>query len=335
MRITIKDIAREANMSASAVSLVLNNKPCRIAEEKKERIRQIARQLQYAPNQAARSLVTKKTQMLALILPDIENTFFSSLAKQIEDNCRRDGYFLIIANSNDTNREDLKLLRSIVARDVDGLFFIISNESCRDSTALVKELESMTIPYVLVDRPCDGISCDKVLFDNQNGGYLAVRHLLDMGHTRIGCVANTAASNGIARLHGYQSALDEAGLAFNSTYVIEGDYHFDSGVHAAQELLRTDVTAAFVSNDMMAFGFLQYLYGQGLQVPSDFSLIGYDNSLSPFVPSVGLSSVAQDVRKLGEDACRLMMEQLHGVVQAPRTICLTPRLVVRSSVRQV
>lgn len=335
MRTTLRDIAREAGMSVGAVSLVLNDKPCRISELKKEHIREVALRLRYAPNQAARTLVTKKTQMLALILPDIENTFFSSLARQIEDNCRQNGYFLIIANSNDNGQEDIKLLQSILARGIDGLFFIVSNQSCRDGAALVRELQGITVPFVLVDRVLDALSCDKVFFDNKNGAYQAVRHLLDMGHTKIGCVANTAASSGIARLHGYKAALTEAGIEPNPTYIVEGDYRFDSGSAAARVLLRTGVSAAFVSNDMMAFGFLQHLFERGLHVPSDFSLIGYDNSLSPYVPSVGLSSVAQDVKKLGEDACLLLAERLRGEAPPPRTVCLAPGLVVRSSVKKV
>lgn len=150
MGVTIKDIARQAGMSVSAVSLVLNNRPCRISEAKKQEIREIAARLQYQPNQMARSLVTKETKMLALILPDIENIFFSSLAKRIEDGCRREGYLLIIANSGDRSAEDRALLHSIAARGVDGIFLIVSNESYRDNTALLAELGRAEHPL------CDG-----------------------------------------------------------------------------------------------------------------------------------------------------------------------------------
>lgn len=202
MGVTIKDIARQAGMSVSAVSLVLNNRPCRISEAKKQEIREIAARLQYQPNQMARSLVTKETKMLALILPDIENIFFSSLAKRIEDGCRREGYLLIIANSGDRSAEDRALLHSIAARGVDGIFLIVSNESYRDNTALLAELGGLSIPFVMVDRVYEDFVCDQVLFDNEEGGYLAARHLIGMGHTRIGCIANTAANNGRARLRG-------------------------------------------------------------------------------------------------------------------------------------
>ncbi len=335
MSVTIKDIARESGMSISAVSLVLNDRPCRISQEKKEQIRQIARLHHYEPNQVARSLVTKKTRMLALILPDIENAFFSSLAKRIVNRCRQEGYLLIIANSNDQYSQDRELLRNIAARGVDGLFLIASNESYLDNAALLKDLQKLPIPYVMVDRVYDGFACDRVLFDNELGARLAVRHLLSMGHTRIGCVSNMESNNGRARLQGYRNALREANLEYTPAYVAKGDYHFDSGFAAAQALLQTDVTAAFVGNDMMALGFLKYLYNRGLRVPEDFSLVGYDNSLSPFVLGVALTSVAQDPQLLGEEACRLLIDKLREKNAEPQAVCLTPELVVRNSVRRL
>lgn len=335
MSITMKDIAKESGMSVSAVSLVLNNRPCRISEEKKEQIRQIARLRHYEPNQVARSLVTKKTRMLALILPDIENSFFSSLAKRIVNRCRQEGYLLIIANSNDQYVQDRELLRNIAARGVDGLFLIVSNESYVNNAALLKELEKLPIPYVMVDRIYDNFACDRVLFNNELGARLAVRHLISMGHTRIGCVSNMESNNGRARLQGYRNALEEAGLGYMPTYVTEGDYRFESGHAAAETLLQTDITAAFVGNDMMALGFLKNLYARGMKVPKDFSLVGYDNSLSPFALGVELTSVAQDPQLLGEEACRLLIDRLKGKNAEHRAVCLTPELVVRNSVRHL
>ena len=335
MSATIKDIAREAGVSVSAVSLVLNNRPCRITQDKKELIRETARRLNYAPNQAARSLVTKKTRTLALILPDIENPFFSSLAKRIEDCCQRDGYLLLIASSNDRYHSDCALLHEITSHGVDGLFLIVSNESYQENTRLLEALSRLPFPYIQVDRVYDNLVCDKVLFDNEQGARIATNHLLESGHTRIAYVANTRANNGRARLAGYRAALEEAGRPFDPALVAEGDYRFDSGYHAAEALLKTDATAAFVSNDMMALGFLKYLYGQKLRVPEDFSLVSYDNSLSPFALGVELTSVAQDAQRLGEEACRLLIGRIKGKSAPPHTVCLEPELILRSSVKRL
>lgn len=331
----MKDIAREVGVSVSAVSLVLNNRPCRISEEKKRQIFEVAKRRNYAPNQAARSLVTKRSRMLAVILPDIENLFFASLAKRIEDSCRRNGYMLLIVNSNDSYQEDKALLHSIVARGVDGIFLIVSNESCRQEREeeLTRLLKGLPIPYVMVDRIFDQLACDKVFYDNEQGAYLAVRHLQERGHVRIGCVANLSSNSGLLRLQGYRRALAERNWNYNPNYVADGDYHFESGYQAADQLLQTDATAAFISNDMMAMGFLKRLHERGLTVPDDFSLVGYDNSLLSTVCDVNLSSVEQDSHLLGEEACRLLIDRIKDQTLPPRTVCLSPKLIVRNSVK--
>ena len=133
MKITIKDIAKEANVSVTTVSLVLNHKPCRVAQETRDNIMAIAKKHHYRVNQSARSLVTKESKLLGLIIPDIENIFFSSLSKNIEEYCRKKGYALMIMNTNDKASDDLMLLDLLVSRGVDGLFITVSNESFEDA----------------------------------------------------------------------------------------------------------------------------------------------------------------------------------------------------------
>lgn len=334
MKSTLKDIAREAGLSISAVSLVLNDRPCRISEVNKERIRAIARKHNYTANQVARSLVSKCTRMLALILPDIENIFFSSLAKHIEEYCRQEDYALIITNTNDRYDDERSLLKRLAARGVDGIFLIVSNESYRDNTALLKELKELSIPYVMVDRIYPELECDRVYFNNKEGGYRAVRHLLEHGHRKIACVTSPISySNGRARLSGYLKAMEEYGCKVHSDYLEEGDYRFDSGYNAAGKLLKTDVTAAFICNDMMALGFLKRLYQEGLRIPQDFSLVGYDNLLSPFLLGVELTSVSQDVERLAACAGQMLLKRLGGDNRPPRSISLLPELSVRDSVK--
>lgn len=334
IKVTIKDIAREAGLSIGAVSQVLNDRPCRVSAEKRARIHELAQKYNYIANQAARSLVTKKTHMLALILPDIENIFFSSLAKHIEACCREDGYALLIASSNDKSADERELLHRLTARGVDGIFLIASNESFGDSDALLAQLARLPVPYILVDREHSAAVCDKISFDNESGAYRAVSHLIECGHRKIACVASPIhASNGRARLLGYHRAMRDAGLARNDAYVVHGDYHFESGYKAAQELLgQKDVTAAFICNDMMTLGFLKYLFAQGVRVPQDFSIVSYDDALTQYVLGVELSSVAQDVETLGRRAGQMLMERLECATLAPRMVLLAPELRVRGSV---
>lgn len=333
MNVTIKDIAKEAGLSISAVSLVLNGKPCRLSAENKQKIIDIAKRHNYSANNVARSLATKKSNMMALIIPDIENVFFASLASRIEDSCRKDGYVLMISSSKDKYEEDLKLIRTAVSHGADGLFVIVSNESYLDNRELLKQFGKLPIPYVMIDRTYDDFACDQVSFINEQGAYEAVKHLLENGHRKIGCVSNhKAAANGLARLQGYRRALEEYGCEYKPEYVEQGDYYIDSGYAAADKLLQTDVTAVFVANDMMTVGFLKRLYQKGILVPKDFSLVSYDDSIVTYFPGVELTSVAQDPQLLGEQAYRLMKQRISGSKSAPEIVSLDPKLVVRNSV---
>lgn len=333
-KVTIKDIAKEAGISPAAVSLILNNKPCRILEEKKQLVREIAKRENYVVNQAAKSLATRKSHMLALILPDIENTFFSSLAKQIENRCRKEGYSLIIASSDDRRENDRKLLRVLESRGVDGIFLILSIEALEHGSELLDELALLTMPYVMIDRTLSDAVCAKVSFDHEQGGYLATKYLLEQGHTKIGCVyRDDKEGSGKSRLDGYLRALAQYRIPVREEYLKKGDYRMESGYVAAQALLATDCTAVFLCNDMMTLGFLRRLYEEGRKVPQDYSVVSYDDSLKNYLFGLELTTVVQDIGTLAEEACRLLFGNLRGEEQTKGAqILLAPELTVRKSV---
>jgi len=332
-RVTIKDIAKEAGLSPTAVSLILRECPCRISAEKKALVLKIAAERNYSVNQMARSLSTKKSNMLALILPDIQNIFFSSLAKHVENNCRQAGYALLIGNSGDMYVNDKELLRGLEARGVDGIFLIVSNESYQEYDELVCQLDELTVPYVLVDRVYPDLNCDSVSFDNEEGAYQGVRYMLNQGHKKIACIyRKDGTGNGNKRLDGYRRAMLEYGCTIRAEFLQEGDYRLESGYAAAEALLETDTTAAFICNDMMTLGFLKKLYERGLRVPEDYSVVGYDDSLTEFLLEVQLTSVSQDIERLSGIACELMLERLDRKRLKSKQVVLRPKLVVRESV---
>lgn len=335
-KITIKDIAKEAELSIGAVSLILNNKPCRVAQEKKDRVKAIAQSHNYIVNQAARSLVTNSTKTLALIIPDIENVFFSALSKIIEERCRKSGYTLLIANSNDLLEEDAELIRIMDSRGIDGLFLILSNEAYENKPRVDEILQKMVVPYVMVDRTLDEYDCDKVCFDNELGAFLAVSYLIESGHQKIGCIANSRYSNnGKQRLLGYKKALLEHHLPINEDYIVEGNYRFNGGYEAAKKLVNCDVTAVFSCNDMMALGYMKYIYEQGLRIPEDYSLVSYDNQLYHFNLGVALSAIEQNVEELGLKACDLLIKRIQNPEGEKANIMLKPKLVLKESVKQI
>lgn len=331
-KVTLKQIANEVGLSPSSVSLVLNDRPCRISEENRRRIKEVAAREHYVPNQIARSLVMRESKTLGLIVPNIESRFFSSLAKNLEQRCRAEGYALFITNSDGLPENDLDLLGLLVTRGVDGIFLVVADELADDSV-LVNELSHLPVPYVMIDRVVDNLSCDKVLFDHEQGGYMATKYLLEKGHERIACLVNAAKSmTGRKRLAGYERALTEAGVAFDPSLVVETDYYISDAYEASANVLDTDATAVFASSDNIALGLLKRLYKGGHRVPSDYSVVSYDNSAADALFEPALTSIEQDVTMLSEHAINMMLRRIEKPTARPIERVLEPRLVVQGSV---
>ena len=204
-KVTLKDIAREVGLSPASVSLVLNNRPCRVSEENRRRIKEVARRKHYIPNQIARSLVMQQSRSFGLVVPNIQSRYFASLANNLEILCRERGYLLLITNSVGSSESDAELVRLLVNRGVDGIFLVVSDEFTTDKE-LIDDLTQLPVPLVMVDRFIDGVSCDRVRYDNELGGYLATDHLLRHGHRRVACIINPDSNTGRLRLAGYRRA---------------------------------------------------------------------------------------------------------------------------------
>ena len=318
-RATLKDVAAAAGVSVTTVSLVLNNRPARVSEEKRKAIADAAKKLNYVPNQSARSLVTKQSQLVALIVPDIENLFFAALAKCVEDECAAQGYSLIVANSDDSRAAEHELLQRLPARGV------------------------VSCPVVLIDRLTQCGWCDAVGFDNYLGGRLAAQYLLEGGHTRIGIVTGDIAESSAAeRRRGFVDAIEQSGKHFDSSLCVEGDYRFDSGYRAANQIIDGGATAVFCCNDVMALGFRQRMAERGLHVTEDMQVIGYDNILKRFGLGWRMTTVEQSVTDLAAACWGMLRKRIDVAVRAksgtesgdarpwlsdPQVEVLTPKLV--------
>lgn len=314
-KVTLKEIAREVGLSPSAVSLVLNGRPCRISEENRRRIKEAAARLRYVPNQIARSLVTQRSRTFGLIVPNIESRFFSSLAKNLEVRCREHGYVLFILNSDVSSEHEDELVRLLINRGVDGLFLVTAHELDADAR-LVESLSTLPVPLVMVDRFIDAVPCDRVRFDSELGGYLATRRLIEAGHARIACLVNTSSHTGRARLAGYRRALGERGIATDDAYVFESDYYIADGARAAARVLASDATALFASSDNIALGALKCLYAAGKRVPRDYSLVSYDNSAADALFEPALTAIEQNVSELADHALELLLARLDAQAEA-------------------
>ncbi|WP_246367104.1 LacI family DNA-binding transcriptional regulator [Paraliobacillus salinarum] len=336
MKITLKDIAEKANVSVTTVSLVLNNRPNRISPKKKQLIKHIAREHNYTANQLARGLVKKETRMLGLILPDIGNPFYSSLAKKLEQACRKEGYTLIVSNTNNKYEQDLKLLHFLLTRSVDGIFIIPSFEAYQDNTKLIEKLEQLPIPYVMLERSFLKYHCDKITFANEQGAYQAVKHLIEMGHKKIGFIANFSNSTNVnLRLNGYMKAMNEHNYEISPDYIVEGYYQEECGYQAGRKLLDTDVTAVFIINDMMTLGFLKLLNQLNKKVPEDISVVSYDETINSCLIGLQLTSIRKSVTDLAQHGFSLLISRIKEPEKPYEEICLTTKLIKHDSVREL
>lgn len=337
MKIRMKDIAKMANVSEAAVSLVLNDKPSRISEKKKQEIKAIAKELNYVPNIAAQSLAKKASQTIGVVIPDIENPFFSKLCKQLEEGFRTLGYLTIIVNSNDDFTVEKNLIQMLLNRGVDGLIIALSNASFSFKAEQEQFLKEIDAPFVLVDRHVSFTGVNQVYFDSEAGGKLSAEYLLKNGHRNIAFMTGDfKVPSTLDRLNGYKQALESYGVKVKEEYIIETGYRFNCGMEKAKELFAlTDVTAVLTSNDMVAFGVLKQALSNGKTIPDDLSIIGYDRLELADILGISLATVEQNSLALTEQAVGLLKNILTSRKVKTETIILKPTLFKGESIKNL
>lgn len=335
MRTTIKDIANYTGFSVTTISLVLNGKAHKIPKSTKEKIQKAVEELNYRPNQLAVGLVKKRTKTIGLVISDVSNVFFSNLAKGVEDECRRNGWNLILCNTNDIHKRDMEYIQVLADKGVDGILFCMSLDSDeKKAQESVKLMQKLKVPFVMVDRFIEGVGCCSVIVNHRSGGYAVTKHLLQLGHRRIGCVTGPLGlEDSRLRLKGYQEALEEYGVAFDEKLIYEGNYDRASGSDGTEYFLSMPkkVTAIFAFNDLSAYGAYHCLRKNKIAVPGDVSLVGYDDIFFSEVLDVPLTTVNQPVYDMGVEAVQQLIHDIDGEESSQRFITFQPRLVIRDS----
>ena len=329
----MKDIARDLGVSVITISKVLRNHPD-VGDETRERVLARVKELDYRPNLAARSLVTGRTYLVGLVVPDLLHPFFAEIAKSLSDVLRESGYYLIVSSSEEDPDLEEQEINHLLARRLDTLIIA----SCRSNVDLFFRIEKQQTPYVLIDRSLAGLSANFVGVDDEAVGMLATGHLIDIGCKRIAHIRGPETSPSIRRMEGYKRALVQAGLKVTDDYIIterKGDVGTKQrGGEAIAQLisLKPRPDGVFCFNDPLAMGAMNYVLDQGLRIPEDIAVIGcgnlhYDDSLR-----VPLSSIDQHSRRIGEEAARLVLRILNSKIPLkPETVVLQPKLIVRRS----
>lgn len=332
---TLKDVAISCGVSSTAVSLVLNNKPSNLSEKTKELIKETAAKLGYRPDPTARSLATKKTNTIGVIIPDISNAFFSEAVRHIQVELSKYGYDMFLCNTEEKYANDLKYLELLISRNVDGLILTMSAESLTmDHQDTIKSmLKESKIPYVLFDRFFEGNE-SKVYVDNEASGYEMTKHILQNGHTNIGVITGPLVLNSSRdRLKGVKRALKESGIELEKDNVVTGFYDMETGRIGGKKLLN-QVSAIFAFNDLQAFGVIETAKQLGKQIPQDVSLVGFDDIFYSAILETQLTTVRQPIYDMSKAISDLLMKMVSDI-EHHEVIKLPAVLIQRNSVKKI
>ena len=304
----------------------MSDGPGRLGSERGAEIRRVAEAVGYQPNPWARSLRTKRSGLIGLVVPRLTDGVLAKMFEAAEDFARTVAYQAVTSSTRDMDEEERRLVRGLTDRRVDGV--ILATATLNDP--LLDELEAQHTPFVLLNRRSGNHPV--VRGDDELGAYLATRHLISNRHKRIGFISGPAGiSTAEDRRAGYLRALSEASIPFDASLVVESTFAAESGARAATALLSSAAppTAIFAVNDATALGVVAVARDLGLSIPRDLAIVGYnDTELAAMLP-VPLSSVAVPVQEMGVVAVQLLLERMAG--KPPRSVVMSPRLVARAS----
>ena len=325
----MRDVAVRARVSVSTVSHVLNGTR-NVADGTRESVLAAIEALGYQPNLLAKSLKTRKTFTIGLLISDIQNSFFTSVVRGVEDVALSRGYHLFLCNTDeDVSRED-EYVTELLKKRVDGL--IVASAAPRQGQTWGSGVGDT--PFVFLDREVQGIDADVIRVDNRRAMALIAEHLVNLGHRRIGLVSGPLdKASGYERYTGLKSALADLGNTLDDSLVRFGDFRTAGGRKKTEELLRLShpPTALVAANNQMTLGALLAVREKGLKIPEDISVIGFDDPEWAPLVHPPLTTLAQPTYEMGVGAVRLLLERMEGLDGSAKTMLLEPWLEVRGS----
>jgi LacI family transcriptional regulator len=328
MTITIKDIAKKAGVSYATVSRAIGNK-YGVKPETREKIEAVARQLGYTPNGIARGLVSKQTNTIGLIIPDINNPFFPMVVRGIEEVAHAHGYSIFLCNSDYDVQRERHYLSLLIEKRVDGIILMPGGDPHDQGPANTNE-----VPMVFVCREIFEADKSFVVIDDERGGFLATKHLIEQGYGSIGFIGSTNqdSTTGV-RFRGYQLAFKKFGIPLNDAYIIAGDFKWEIGHRIVTEMIaqKKAPRAIFAENDFMALGIIQGVQEAGLKIPNDIAIVGFDDIPFATFPGINLTTIRQPKYKMGKIAANILMDQIAGKSHESKRVIIEPELIIRQS----
>ena len=323
---TLRMVAREAGVSASTVSRIING-TVNVSDGLKHAVEAAIVKFNFRPNAAARGLALGKTLTIGVVVQAIDSPFYAEGLRGIEAGLRQRGYAPLFMSGNWHDEDEDRCMREFIARGVDGIIVFAGRLSDAKLKSYAKE-----VSIVVTGRRLRAQELFSLQIDDKHGAMLAVQHLIELGHRRIAFITGSENHpDAVERLGGYQKALEDAGIAFDPALVVVGDWHEEGGLRATLELLESNAkfTALFCVNDQTAYGACLALFRKGLSVPGDVSLVGFDDLPSSAYRLPPLTSVRQSIGELGEQSAQAILQLISG--RRPRISPPPVELVVRES----
>ncbi len=331
MTVTIYDVAREAGVSMATVSRVVNNNP-NVKPQTRKKVFEAIERLGYRPNAVARGLASKKTTTVGVVIPDISNPIFAEVARGIEDIANMYHYNIILCNSDKKKEKEIRLINTLLEKQVDGLLFMGGAVSDDHRQAF----RTSSVPIVLCATKDDNEQIPSVDIDHESAAFDAVSALIRNGHREIAMISGPLQdpANGYARFQGYRKALEQAGIPFKDEYVRIGNYRYESGMEVMKYFLGLKIrpTAVFSATDEMAIGAIHTVQDHGLKVPDDISVIAVDNIHMASMVRPQLTTVAQPMYDIGAVSMRLLTKLMNKENVDNPIVVLPHELIERKSV---
>lgn len=332
MSVTIKDIAKKANISYPSVSRALSGKPG-VSSKTREKVLKIAKEMNYQPNALARSLVQNRTATIGLIIPDILNPYFPEIAKGVEDEAHSRGLSVFLCNSDWDGDREGKYIDQLIANRVDGIIIFPTSSA---NISEIRRKAGRELPVVILGTSQTEDVSISISIDNVLGAELSVMHLLNKKHRKLAFIGGKPGLSGVDdRLEGYKKAHEKFGLSVEEEMIVENGFTFESGYNAMNDLLdqsrRPD--AVFAENDVIAMGVIQALRTRGLRVPEDIAVVGFDDIPIASMAGIDLTTVRQPKYEMG----KMAVSELHSVLQGEsvpnvnKRLVLEPKLIIRKT----
>jgi len=332
-RTTIHDIARKMNITASTVSRALKDHP-RISEDTKKKVRKIALKLNYQPNHIAAALRNGRSNILGIIVPTIDRSFFSSVVRGIEEIANASKYNVMICQTYDNFEKEVSTVEALLNAGVDGI--MVSHGKNTTNFDHFSKVKERGIPLILFDRTTDELDVSIVMVDDFLGSYKATEHLIQQGCKRIAHFTNTRKISIFKeRLRGYREALQHHGLPYRQELVIESNLQLEDGRNSMLQLLqlREMPDAIFSASAFSALGAMQVLKEKGIRIPDDVALVAFSNETFTSVTEPPLTTVDQHSIQMGNAAAQIFINEINSVEKKfiPQKIALKPELIIRGS----